>query len=258
MSAPETPVQDRLALVTGAARGIGAGIAAKLAALGHPVVLADVIPEVEATAAGLRERGHRARAIRLDVADEAAVAALPIALGEDWQRLGIVVNNAGISPKGPDGRARKIRDMPAEEWRRVLAVNLTGAFLVSQACLPPLRARRWGRIIMITSQAARAKSQIAGAHYAAAKTGLMGFARSLAVECGPDGITVNSIAPGRIDTPMARGTTDAANAAFLTQIPAGRLGTPEDVAEVAAFLASEAAGYLSGATIDVGGGSFMP
>ncbi|TCZ53597.1 SDR family oxidoreductase [Roseicella aquatilis] len=253
-----TPPQDRVALVTGAARGIGAGIAAKLAAQGHPVVLADVIEEVEATAAALRAQGHEARAIRLDVAEEAAVAALPIALGEWWARLGIVVNNAGISPKGPDGRARRVRDMPAEEWRRVLAVNLTGAFLVSQACLPPLRARRWGRIIMLTSQAARAKSQIAGAHYAAAKTGLMGFARSLAVECGPDGITVNSIAPGRIDTPMARGTTEAANAAFLTQIPLGRLGTPEDVAEVAAFLASDAAGYLTGATIDVGGGSFMP
>jgi 3-oxoacyl-[acyl-carrier protein] reductase len=222
------------------------------------VVLADVIDEVEATAAALRAEGHEARAIRLDVADEQAVAALPIALGADWQRLGIVVNNAGISPKAADGRARRIRDMPAEEWRRVLAVNLTGAFLVSQACLPPLRARRWGRIIMLTSQAARAKSQIAGAHYAAAKTGLMGFARSLAVECGPDGITVNSIAPGRIDTPMARGTTDEANAAFLAQVPMGRVGTPLDVAEVAAFLASDAASYLTGATIDVGGGSFMP
>jgi len=254
MNAP----QDRLALITGAARGIGAGIAAKFAALGHPVVLADVIDKVEATAAALRAQGHDARAIRLDVADDQAVAALPIALGADWQRLGIVVNNAGISPKGPEGRARKVRDMPAEEWRRVLAVNLTGAFLVSQACLPPLRARRWGRIIMLTSQAARAKSQIAGAAYAAAKTGLMGFARSLAVECGPDGITVNSIAPGRIDTPMARGTTDAANAAFVAQVPMGRIGTPEDVAEVAAFLVSDAAGYLSGATIDVGGGSFMP
>jgi 3-oxoacyl-[acyl-carrier protein] reductase len=253
-----TSPQNRVALITGAARGIGAGIAAKLAANGHPVVLADVIDEVEATAAALRAEGHEARAIRLDVADEQAVAALPIALGEDWQRLGIVVNNAGISPKATDGRARKIRDMPAEEWRRVLAVNLTGAFLVSQACLPPLRARRWGRIIMLTSQAARAKSQIAGAHYAAAKTGLMGFARSLAVECGPDDITVNSIAPGRIDTPMARGTTDAANAAFLAQVPMGRVGTPADVAEVAAFLASDAAAYLTGATIDVGGGSFMP
>ena len=249
---------DKVALVTGAARGIGAAVAAKLAALGHPVVLADVIGEVEATAAALRAAGHQARAITLDVADEAAVAAMPAVLGDWWERLGIVVNNAGISPKGPDGRARKVREMPAEEWRRVLAVNLTGAFLVSQACIPPLRARHWGRIIMMTSQAARAKSQIAGAHYAAAKTGLMGFARSLAVELGPDGITVNSIAPGRIDTPMARGAAAGANEAFAANIPLGRVGTPEDVAEVAGFLASDAAAYLTGATLDVGGGSYMP
>jgi 3-oxoacyl-[acyl-carrier protein] reductase len=248
---------DRVALVTGAARGIGAAVAAKLAANGHPVVLADVIPEVEATAARLGEGGGEARAIRLDVADPAAVAALPGALGDWWERLGVVVNNAGISPK-VDGRARKIRDMPLEEWNRVLAVNLTGAFLVSQTCIPPLRARRWGRIVMLTSQAARAKSQIAGAHYAASKTGLMGFARSLATELGPDGITVNSVAPGRIDTPMARGAAAGVNDAFLAQIPLGRVGTPEDVAEVVAFLASDAAGYLTGATLDVGGGSFMP
>ena len=253
-----TSPQDRVALVTGAARGIGAGIAAKLAALGHPVVLADVIAEVEATAAALRSAGHQARAIRLDVSDDAAVAALPAALGEWWDALGIVVNNAGISPKGPDGRRRPVREMPAAEWRRVLEINLTGAFLVSQACLPPLRTRRWGRIIMITSQAARAKSQIAGAAYAAAKTGLMGFARSLATECGPDGITVNSIAPGRIDTPMAQAAGAGVNDAFLAQVPMGRVGTPDDVAEVTAFLASDAASYLTGTTIDVGGGSFMP
>ncbi|MDB5373767.1 MAG: 3-oxoacyl-[acyl-carrier protein] reductase [Belnapia sp.] len=249
---------DRVALVTGAARGIGAAIAGKLAALGHPVVLADAIGEVEATAAALRAAGHQARAIILDVADDAAVAALPVALGDWWERLGVLVNNAGISPKGPDGRRRPIAELPAEEWRRVLAVNLTGAFLVSQACIPPLRARRWGRIIMLTSQAARAKSLIAGAHYAASKTGLMGFARSLAAELGPDGITVNSIAPGRIDTPMARGAAAGVNESFAANIPLGRVGTPEEVAEVAGFLASDAAGYLTGATLDVGGGSFMP
>jgi 3-oxoacyl-[acyl-carrier protein] reductase len=248
---------DRVALVTGAARGIGAAVAAKLAALGHAVVLADVIGEVEATAARLRGAGGEARAIRLDVADPAQVAALPQALGAWWERLGIVVNNAGISPK-VEGRPRRIREMPLEEWNRVLAVNLTGAFLVSQACIPPLRARRWGRIVMMTSQAARTKSQVAGAHYAASKAGLMGFARSLAMELGPDGITVNSVAPGRIDTPMARGAASGMNEAFLAQIPLGRLGTPEDVAEVVAFLASDAAAYLTGATIDVGGGSFMP
>lgn len=252
-----SPNGDRVALVTGAARGIGAAIAAKLAANGHPVVLADVLPEVEATAARLREAGHQTRAIGLDVAEEAAVAALPRTLGDWWDRLGVVVNNAGISPKH-EGRARPVRDMPAEEWRRVLAVNLTGAFLVSRACIAPLRARRWGRVVMITSQAARTRSQVAGAHYAASKAGLMGLARSLATELGPDGITVNSVAPGRIDTPMARASAVGANDAFLAGIPLGRAGSPEEVAEVVAFLASDAASYLNGATLDVGGGSFMP
>ncbi len=248
---------ERLALVTGAARGIGAAIARRLAAAGHPVVLADVLAEVEETAAALRAEGHSARAIRLDVSDDAAVAALPGALGADWARLGILVNNAGISPKH-EGRRRPIAEMPSAEWRRVLEVNLTGAFLLSQACIAPLRACGWGRVIMITSQASRTMSRIAGAHYAASKTGLMGFARSLAGELGPHGITVNSIAPGRIATPMAAGAAAGANDGFLANIPAGRLGTPEEVAEVAAFLASDAASYLNGTTIDVGGGSFMP
>jgi 3-oxoacyl-[acyl-carrier protein] reductase len=249
--------RERVALVTGAARGIGAAIAARLAAEGHPVVLADVLEAVEGTAAALRAGGHEAQAIRLDVADEAQVAGLPHLLGAWWERLGVVVNNAGISPK-LQGRARRVRDMPAEEWRRVLEVNLTGAFLVSRACIPPLAARRWGRIVMIASQAARTKSRIAGAHYAASKSGLVSLARSLAVELGPEGVTANSVAPGRIDTPMARGAASGTNAAFLADIPLGRAGSPDEVAAVVAFLASDSASYLNGATIDVGGGSFMP
>jgi 3-oxoacyl-[acyl-carrier protein] reductase len=248
---------ERVALITGAARGIGAGIAKRLAEAGHPVVLSDVIGEVEATAKALREAGHQARAIHLDVANEAEVTKLPALIGADWARLGVVVNNAGISPKH-EGRRRLVAEMPPAEWRRVLDVNLTGAFLVSQSCIGPLRARGWGRIIMITSQAARTKSMIAGAHYAASKTGLMGFARSLAGELGPYGITVNSIAPGRIETPMSMGAAADANEAFLANVPVGRVGTPLDVGEVACFLASDAASYLNGTTIDVGGGSFMP
>lgn len=248
---------ERIALVTGAARGIGAGIAKRLAEAGYPVILSDVIAEVEATAKALRDAGHKARAIHLDVANEAEVALLPQTVGADWAQLGVVVNNAGISPKH-EGKRRPIAEMPPAEWRRVLEVNLTGAFLVSQACIAPLRARGWGRIIMITSQAARTKSMIAGAHYAASKTGLMGFARSLAGELGPYGITVNSIAPGRIETPMSMGAAAGANEAFLANVPVGRVGTPLDIGEVATFLASDAASYVNGTTIDVGGGSFMP
>lgn len=249
--------RSRVALVTGAARGIGAAIAARLAAEGHPVVLADVLDEVEATATALRAAGHEARAIRLDVSDEDAVAGLPGALGGWWDRLGVLVNNAGISPKA-EGRARRVRDTPAEEWRRVLEVNLTGAFLASRACIPPMAARRWGRIIMIASQAARTKNRIAGAHYAASKSGLLGLARSLAVELGPEGITANSVAPGRIDTPMAQAAAPGADAGFLADTPLGRAGSPEEVAAVVAFLASDDASYLNGAILDVGGGSFMP
>ena len=249
--------RGRVALVTGAARGIGSAIAARLAADGHPVVLADVLDEVERAAAALRAAGHEARAIRLDVSDEAAVAGLPGLVGDWWDRLGVLVNNAGISPK-PEGRARRVREMPTEEWRRVLEVNLTGAFLLSRACVPPMAARRWGRIVMIASQAARTKSRIAGAHYAASKSGLLSLARSLAVELGPEGITANSVAPGRIDTPMARATAAGTNAAFLADTPLGRAGSPEEVAAAVAFLASDEASYLNGAILDVGGGSFMP
>ena len=249
---------ERVALVTGAARGIGEGIASRLAEAGHPVVLADVLPQVDQTAARLAAAGHQVRHLLLDVSADAQVAALPRALGDWWDKLSIVVNNAGISPKAPNGLPRRIAEMPAEEWRRVLEVDLTGAFLVSQACIPPLRARGWGRIVMITSQAARTRATIAGAHYAAAKSGLMGFARSLANELGPDGITVNCVAPGRIATPMAEGAASGVNERMVRGVPVGRIGTPRDVAEAVAFLVSDGASYLNGATLDVGGGSFMP
>ncbi len=248
---------DRTALVTGAARGLGAAIARRLAAAGHPVVLADVLDKVEDTAAAIRADGHQARAIKLDVADEAAITALPETLGDWWSSLGVLVNNAGISPK-VDGRKRLIEDIPTDEWRRVMDVNLTGPFMLSRAAIPVLKKRGWGRIVMMTSQAARTPSTITGAYYGTSKTGLMGFARTLAAELGAFNITVNSVAPGRINSDMVAGAAPGTNEAYISRIPLARLGEPEEVAEVVHFLASDAASYLSGTTIDVGGGSYMP
>jgi 3-oxoacyl-[acyl-carrier protein] reductase len=247
----------RVALVTGAARGLGLAIGQRLAVLGHPVVLADASPAVEECAAQLCAQGLTVRHACVDVADEAAVCSLPDLMGEWWGDLSILVNNAGISPK-VDGRKRRVAQMPADEWRQVLAVNLTGAFLVTRTCLPALCSHGWGRIVMITSQAARTRTPVPGAHYAASKAGLTGFARVLAAEVAEDGVTVNCVAPGRIATEMTSVTGAETNAALAAAIPAGRMGRPEEVAATVAFLVTDEAGYLTGASIDVNGGSFMP
>ncbi len=247
----------RVALVTGAARGLGFAIAQRLAELGHPVVLADASPSVVASAERLRQGGLQARGIVLDVSDEAAVRRLPDLVGDWWSELSILVNNAGISPK-TEGRKRRVAEMPSDEWRQVLGVNLTGAFLVTQASLAPLCSRGWGRIVMITSQAARTRTPVPGAHYAASKAGLTGFARVLAAELASDGVTVNCVAPGRIASEMTAVTDAGTNAALAASIPAGRMGRPEEVAATVAFLVTDDAGYLTGASLDVNGGSFMP
>ncbi len=249
--------RDRAALVTGASRGLGLAIARRLAMQGHPVVLLDVDARVESSAAALREQALDARAIVADVSDAAAIERLPAMLGDAWPRLAILVNNAGISPKH-QGRKRPVAEMPIDEWQRVLAVNLTGTFLVTRACLPALCARGWGRIVMITSQAARTRTVVPGAHYAATKAGITGFARVLAAEVAPHGVTVNCVAPGRIATDMTGEVGGAVNEAVSATVPMGRMGRPEEVAGTVAFLVSDDASYLLGATLDVNGGGFMP
>lgn len=249
---------DRGALVTGAARGLGRAIAHRLGSLGHPLVLIDVDPAVEKTAASLRDaHGIDALALRLDIADEHAVSGLPARLGDRWKRLAILVNNAGISPKH-QGRKRPVESMPLAEWQRVLDVNLTGAFLMTRACIPALGARGWGRIVMITSQAARTRTIVPGAHYQASKAGLTALARVLAAELADRGVTVNCVAPGRIESEMTGAIDPATNAQIAATIPAARMGRPDEVAATVAFLVTDGAAYLTGASIDVNGGSFMP
>jgi 3-oxoacyl-[acyl-carrier protein] reductase len=249
--------EGRTAIITGAARGIGLAIARRFLEEGAAVILSDIDSTgLSKAIGGLGHLSERAAAIACDVAREESVNRLVNETVERFGGVDILVNNAGISPKH-EGRKTPVAETSAAEWQRVLDVNLSGAFLCSRACLAPMRRRRWGRIVNIASMAGRTKAEIAGAHYAASKAGMMGLARTLAAEVGRDGITVNCIAPGRIVTPMAEEVPAEVNQAALARIPVGRLGTPEDVAAAVAFLASEQAGFISGVTLDVNGGAFM-
>jgi 3-oxoacyl-[acyl-carrier protein] reductase len=249
--------RKRVAVVTGARRGIGFAIARRLHENGANVVLFDLNEEeTRAAAHSLDPSGKSVMACIGDVSQTADVQAMAKVAKDTFGGIDILVNNAGISPKH-DGKKAAVEEMMEDEWRKVLDVNLTGAFLCSRACLPAMRETGWGRIVNIASQAGRTRSEIAGAHYAASKAGMMGLARALASEVGMAGVTVNSIAPGRIVTPMSSGAPEEINKAVMARIPVGRLGTPEDVAAAVAFLASDDAGFISGATLDVNGGFFM-
>lgn len=247
----------RPAIVTGAARGIGAGIADSLLAAGHPVVLVD----------RNREALDEFRATRADVTIRVATVAADVSQEGDWDRImleaqsafgpaAVLVNNAGISPKH-NGLRKATDEMSLEEWNEVLAVNLTGAFLGVRAVLPDMRAQRWGRIVNVSSQAGRQGARIAGVHYGATKSALLGVAMTLAYEYGSEGITANSLTPGRIDSDMAAHAPDEVNAKMMASIPVGRFGQPDDIGSVISFLAGDSASFITGATIDVNGGSYM-
>jgi 3-oxoacyl-[acyl-carrier protein] reductase len=170
--------------------------------------------------------------------------------------IDVLVNNAGITIK--NGKDRWLTEETSlHDWKRTLDVNLTGTFLMSRSCVPLMRERSWGRIVNITSQAARSTSRFSGSAYAASKAGIIGFSRILAGEVGSSGITVNCVAPGRIRSEMNAVSGEEANLSYLSQIPVGRIGLGKDVASAVSYLASEHASFITGTIIDVNGGSWM-
>ena len=242
-------LQNKVAFITGARRGIGRAIALRFAQAGADcVLLARSAPEE--LAEEIRGLGRRALPLAVDVSDgEAVDAAVKQAVAE-LGGLHILVNNAGINDDG------LLLRMKPEQWQRVLDTNLTGTFFCTKACARPLLKVEDGRIINITSVIGQ-MGNAGQANYAASKAGLIGFTKSIAKELGSRGITVNAIAPGFITTDMTAGMDDDAKAALIGNIPLGRLGEADDVAEAALFLASSGARYITGQVLNVDGGMVM-
>lgn len=246
---------SKVALVTGAGRGIGMEVARLLLAKGYRVV---AVSREGVDAQRLGGSNPALRAERADVTDHAAMQSLVDSVREQWAPVSVLMNNAGISPKQADGSSAGILDITPEEWASVLEVNLTSILRLCQMVLPGMRDQGWGRIVNVSSLAGRAKSLVAGGSYMASKAGVLGLTRAIAAEMGPHGITANAITPGRILTDMAQQAAPSVNENYAAQIPARRLGTPEEVAAAMVFLAAEEAGFINGAILDINGGFYMP
>jgi len=237
-------LEGKIAIVTGAGRGIGEGIARKLALEGATVVCADV-NEPDATRVAA-ECGRGAIGLRLDVTSSADCDALVGTVQARFNRVDILVNNAGIN------RDAMLHKMTDDQWAQVLAVDLSGVFYMTRAASRLMRTAGSGRIVNIAS--ASWMGNVGQANYAAAKAGVVGLTRTAAKELARSQVTANAICPGFIDTQMTRGIPDAIREQQVAKIPLGRMGQPADVAAVVAFLASDEAGYVTGEVINVGGG----
>jgi 3-oxoacyl-[acyl-carrier protein] reductase len=243
-------LKDRVALVTGASRGIGRAIAEKLAAQGATVVAAARGENARETVAAITAAGGKAEMLGLDVTDSAALEQVPGSIVERHGRLDIVISNAGIT------RDQLLMRMKREDWDAVIATNLTATFTLAQAAMRPMLKQRGGRIISISSVVGQ-MGNAGQTNYAASKAGLIGFAKALAREVASRGITVNVIAPGMIETDMTRAISEKAQVDWSAQIPLGRLGSADDIAAAACFLASDEAAYITGHVLAVNGGMYM-
>lgn len=244
-------LEGKIALVTGASRGIGKAIADALGAQGATVIgTATSDSGAEAISRRFTEQGFAGEGMCLDVASDESVEAVIKAINDKYGAVTVLVNNAGIT------RDNLLMRMKPEDWNSVIDTNLTSVYRVAKACLRAMMKAKTGRIINIASVVG-ASGNAGQTNYAAAKAGMFGFTKSLAQEVGSRGITVNAVAPGFIDTDMTRELPEQQREALLSAIPLARLGQPEEIASVVAFLASDAAAYVTGETIHVNGGMYM-
>ncbi len=253
MGQSEGRLQDQVAVVTGAAQGMGAAIAGRLATEGAKVVVSDInLQKVMDVAERINAAANSSTlAMRTDVTKEDEVAKMVEMAIEHYGTVHILVNNAGIL------YPTRIDNVTKAEWDEVLDVNLNGSFLCSKAVLPIMKENKFGRIVNMSSSAGRSVSTLGGVHYTAAKAGVLGLTRGMAKEVAPFGITVNAICPGLIDTEMARENCSPEQLrAYEESFPIPRLGTPDEVAQLIIFLATDAA-YITGASIDINGGDLM-
>ena len=241
--------ESRIALVTGATGGIGKAIAQELAMAGH-VVIGTATSEAGADTISSYLGEWGGMGLRLDVSDSEAVKVAVTTITDQYGAPTILVNNAGIT------RDNLMMRMKDDEWADVIGTNLNALFTVSKACLRGMTKARWGRIINISSVVGQ-MGNAGQANYAASKAGAEGMSRAMAKELGSRAVTVNCVAPGFIDTDMTKVLTDDQKSLMLGQIPLGRLGEPEEIARVVAFLASESGAYITGETIHVNGGMYM-
>jgi 3-oxoacyl-[acyl-carrier protein] reductase len=247
-------LRDKAAIVTGAGRGMGRATALTLAASGARVVINDVDRALaQKVAAEVVAAGGNALAHIADVSDEDQVAALVDKSVAELGTVDILVNNAGIL-----AATSPLESIALDEWERVMAVNVRGVFLCSRAVLPLMKERRSGKIVNVSSSAGRSTSTFGGAHYTTSKAAVLGLTRHMAREAAPCNVNVNAVAPGSMDTEMVR---EMATPEFIERerrsIPLGRLGTAQDEANLVAFLCSEQASYITGATIDLNGGDLI-
>jgi 3-oxoacyl-[acyl-carrier protein] reductase len=241
---------DKIAIVTGASRGIGRAIATELAARGAHVVAVARGTNAEAVVQEIRDAGGKGEAAGVDVADVSAIEGLIAGVLGTHGRIDVLVNNAGIA------RDQLMLRMKRAEWDEVIATNLTAAFTLTQAVLKPMIKQRGGRVISISSVVGQV-GNAGQANYAASKAGLIGFSKALAREVASRNVTVNVVAPGLIDTDMTRAIAEGTRETWASQIPLGRLGSPRDVAFAVCFLASDEASYITGQVLAVNGGMSM-